>query len=912
MKHLCFNKWVVFVVYFVFFVTESFAKSNDHDVGFYYEKLPSETFMQHFDWVVVDPDVLHPSIKRPFQKKLFAYVSIGEIEPWRDSNKGYDRQWVLKSNKAWDSLVIDYTNPKYQNFLIKKMKNIQAQGYENFFLDTADAPFGVILPAEEKKYQQGLSALLKMIRTTFPKAKIIANRGFEAKEALCENVNAVAAESLYQGIDSANFNYKEVSASDREWISNQLKYFQECGLEAIVIDYVSPKNKKLQRSTADKIVKDGFTPYITDYKLNTEGVGRHKRLSREVLILYDASELKEHDPIYSAAYLQLSLPLEYLGFIPHLHDISKGLPDLSTQSFAGIIIWEGGHDESALFNWVKEAINQNIKLLFLNSFGFDLTPERLSFLGLASSNTQAQALDPIKIVHSDPMVGFEIQPFLENRDPLLSLQSGKALIEVTNTYGEVFVPAALTPWGGFALDQSFLVYAGDESYWAMDPVKLFAQALQLPSIPVPSATTENGSRLWFTHIDGDGMIERTRFRPDEYAVETLYKDILMRYRVPHSISVIVGEVSKNGVAPEISQRMETAVKKIFSLKHVEPASHSYSHPFKWKKITEAENDPSEYHLKIKGYEFSLDQELQGSLDYINTYLTPSDKNASMLFWTGDCNPPENVLALADETEILTINGGDTTIQKSAPWLSYIAPMSVKKGLYRRINAPMENENVYTGNWISPKWGFRKVIETFELTNSPRRYKPINIYYHFYSASLTPSIEALKSVYDYVLKQKALPLYASEYVYIAKDFYRTSISQVEDGWLIRNRGDLKTVRITKDAGYPDLERSTGIIGFQDDVDGRYIHLDGSGEYQLYLSDVSPKFPFLIESNGRVVKAQKQSVTLKSYVPLRMRWFVPSSCELQASSALVLNKEAKNSTVTYTTTLAAEVTVAYHCH
>ena len=28
-----------------------------------------------------------------------------------------------------------------------------------------------------------------------------------------------------------------------------------------------------------------------------------------------------------------------------------------------------------------------------------------------------------------------------------------------------------------------------------------------------------------THVDGDGMIEKTRFKPDEYAVETLYNEV---------------------------------------------------------------------------------------------------------------------------------------------------------------------------------------------------------------------------------------------------------------------------------------------------------------------------------------------------------------------------------------------------
>lgn len=906
MKRLCYSSVMKIFLFLISLHLSLWAKKS-HDVAFYYAKAPSETFMQHFDWIVVDPDVIHPAIMRRYQSKLFAYVSIGEIEEWRSSNTNYDRTWIIGNNKAWNSLIADYTNQEYHHFLLSKMEKMYRQGYRNFFLDTLDAPFGIVTAMEHNRYKDGLKGILMAIRNRFPEAKIIANRGFEAEGVLCQTVDAVAAESLYQGINTDNFTYKNVSQEDREWIAHHLKRYQQCGLEAIAIDYVEEKKVKLRHATAEKIEQDGFTPYVSDYKLQHEGVGKHRRISRDVLILFDGKNLKENDPRFSSAYLQLSLPIEYLGYIPHLHDVSKGLPDLNEQSFAGIIVWEGIDDEDRLYRWAQEAIERDIKLLFLNRFGFELTSERLAFLSLEAVETDSAILDGVKAIRRDPMVGFEVSPFLDNSAPLVRLKKGTSLIEALNAHGDRFTPAAVMPWGGFALNQSFLVYVDEVSHWALDPILMLQKTLGLSSFPSPSATSENGSRLWITHIDGDGMIEKTRFRRDEYAVETLYTDILKRYPVPHSVSVIVGEVSKDGVAPQISERMEEGVRKIFKLPFVEPASHSYSHPFKWKKAVSSENDGT-YTLDIKGYEFSLDKELRESIQYVNTHLT-AERNASTLFWTGDCNPPEEVLAQAEEAGILTLNGGDTTIQKNTPWLSYIAPMSIQHGMYRQIMAPMQNENVYTGNWTFPKWGYRRVIETMEMTDTPRRYKPINIYYHFYSASLKPSIDALKEVYEYAMKQKTLPLYASDYIRIADDFYRTDISYLDDGWLIRNHQHLRTLRIAKEQGYPDLERSKGVIGFNDHTDGRYIHLDGRGEYELYLSANHPKRAYMIESNGRIIGTSTSGVRIKSYVPLSMKWYVPNHCRLDVLPSLVSKKTG--SIEQFNTDSAMEVNVAYKC-
>ena len=83
---------------------------------------------------------------------------------------------------------------------------------------------------------------------------------------------------------------------------------------------------------------------------------------------------------------------------------------------------------------------------------------------------------------------------------------------------------------------------------------------------------------------------------------------------------------------------------------------------------------------------------------------------------------------------MNMNGGFTTISKAEPSLTLVAPLGIMKGDYYQIYAPMQNENVYTNLWNGPFYGFERVIETFEMTDKPLRFKPVNIYYHAYIAS----------------------------------------------------------------------------------------------------------------------------------------------------------------------------------
>ena len=92
-----------------------------------------------------------------------------------------------------------------------------------------------------------------------------------------------------------------------------------------------------------------------------------------------------------------------------------------------------------------------------------------------------------------------------------------------------------------------------------------------------------------------------------------------------------------------------------------------------------------------------------------------------------------------------------------------ATLGIRLGEHFQAYAPIMNENVFTNLWTGPFYGFERVIETFRFTGSPRRIKPIDIYYHTYSATKRASLNALHKVYSWALAQPIRPVFPSEFV-----------------------------------------------------------------------------------------------------------------------------------------------------
>ncbi|MDD3295627.1 MAG: hypothetical protein PHG20_13195, partial [Geobacteraceae bacterium] len=384
-------------------------------------------------------------------------------------------------------------------------------------------------------------------------------------------------------------------------------------------------------------------------------------------------------------------------------------------------------------------------------------------------------------------------------------------------------------------------------------------------------------------IDGDGFESMAEWRGGGLAADELRSKILQRYRIPVTVSVITGVTAPNGLYPDRFPRLERAAREIFALPWVDPASHTFSHPFKWQALSEGSESELEglHNLYIPGYAFNLDAEIPGSLEYINKRLAPKGKKAELILWTGDCLPGADALRLTyRDGAHFAINGGDTTINESNRSLTRVAPLGLwREGLFQ-VFAPNQNENVYTNLWTGNFYGYRRVLETFRLTDLPRRLKPVDIYYHFYSATKEASLNALREVYDWAVSQNMLGVRISEYIGRVLDFNRTVVARDGAGWLVRNSGFLKEFRIPVSAGFPDVAGDYRVVGYNEHGESRFIHLAPGGEALIRLQPEPYAAPYLaranafIESIGRPGKGMK--IVLNGYTPFSATLANASGC------------------------------------
>lgn len=886
MKRLCCNSLLRLPLLLFLFASILYAAgAKEKSALFYYGEAISWPLAGVHDYIVVQPshiDTYTHGFAR-YRDKVYAYVSVGEIDEGDPHYATVAKRWGKRRNKTWHSTIVDVSDPAYGDYLLDHIvAPLVERGFANFFFDTLDAYRAIAKNERERdNMRRGLVRFLKRFHTRYPKAHLILNRGFELLEDVHTFVDAVVVESLYKGLRPKTLTYCDICRSDRMWLMAKLDKVKRYGIVPIAVEYLplDRTDNRTIRRTIEKIRRDGIVPYIGDRHLTRYGYSNRHAVKREILLLYDDTEFDgtdNDDKVYSTAFRQLSVPLEYMGYIPVLEPISTWrFRPTDKDRFAGAVVWLTGtypakHPEQ-VSRHIASILDAGITLLVIDT----LFPDAYGAL-FARMGIRTQTSHPLvapKMTWNDRYMGYETPPYIAADTPLYHPKEALPLcrIDAKNAHS---VPAAITPWGGYLFEGTSMVTLDNQDLWIADPFAVLKKALRLREIPVPDVTTENGRRILFSHIDGDGIMNRAEWDPKRFSGEVIYSDILRKYPLPISVSIVEAETAPYGLYPKLSPQLEAIARNIYALPNVEAATHTFSHPFVWGKITpEGDLDPR-YRLDVKGYRFSITRELSGSLRYINTTLIPAGKpKTRMVFWSGDCLPQEPVLRYVYTHRMLQINGGDTMITYAEPWLSLVAPIGIARGNYRQIFTGAQNENVYTDDWHGPYWGFKRVVQTFELTDTPRRLKPIDIYYHYYSGSKLASLNALRYVYDWAMRQETTPLFTSQYIPKAMDFYTVSIAEEDNDWYIAGAYDLHTVRLPASQHVNCLE-SDGVLGTKRRADVRYVHLAPQrGSHRLRIADSRDRGCMLVDTDALVSEYSREDETtryrLQSYLPLQLR-------------------------------------------
>jgi len=818
MKHLCL---------FSLLLIKIFAFS----IGFNYnDKIPRE-FFYTYDYVVINDGVKIP--KSPSKK--IVYLSIEEQE------KKLNKSWIIGYNKKWKSYIYDIGNINYQKYLLNKLKKYSKK-YDGFFFDTLDS--FELTKTNKKKYIKNLEHFLAKVRRLYPHKFIIFNRGFEIINKV--KPNAIVAENLFY--DDKN---KPTSKEDQQWLIQKLNYAKSLNIIPIVIDYVTPFDQNKAIKIAKKIKKLGFIPFVSDLYLTSEGVSTVYNIKRKILVITDNTSKTD-----SLANMLVAMPLEFYGYIPDIRYIDN-LPNDLTKYHYIIPVLESGLNNKQKIKFKKlilKALKNHIKILFLGGFGID----DLSLLNITANDSNEEW----KLQYSK-FKPFESNIILKNITQYYHTD-GKKVIVFRGDKGHINVAAAKTNWGGYFI-QPF-IYLKDTALWKVNPFDFIPYMLDFKNYPFPDFTTENGMRIWFFHIDGDGFVNRNDFT-EKMAGEMMYEEFFTKYNLPFSESIIEGEVAPYGVYPKDSKEAIKIVKKIFKLKNVEPATHTFSHPFDWRMKPVPR-------LPIKGYKFSYKRELTGSVNFLSKLI---HKKVNMVFWSGNCNPWDYELGYAYKHHIYTINALDTYITYDNKFLFNIAPLGIYRGKYFQVSGQMANENIFTNLWEN-KLGYIKAIQTIQLTDNPRRLKPIDIYLHNYTGAFKKSIYAAKQVLNYSLKQEIIPMFTSDFIHIALDYeYSYLLKDLDGNYIYKNSGNLRTLKI-KGKKEINIKKSIGVIGYRYLKGYTYIALDNSKYHKIVFGKNNS--PYLIYCNKRLISHKNNTFVFDTrWGKMKCKFYLPKHYKLK---------------------------------
>lgn len=167
-------------------------------------------------------------------------------------------------------------HPGWPEFFIANITTpIWSHGFKGFFLDTLDSYQRVSKnDAQRKEQEAGLVHIIQTLKSKYPDAIIISNRGFEIMSSIHGALNMVAFESLFSGWNQAKKEYVAVNQNDRDWLMARTHEIQnQYSLPVLAIDYYPSDNRSWGQNVAQQIAGQGVIPYVTDPLLQTVGIG---------------------------------------------------------------------------------------------------------------------------------------------------------------------------------------------------------------------------------------------------------------------------------------------------------------------------------------------------------------------------------------------------------------------------------------------------------------------------------------------------------------------------------------------------------------------------------------------------------------------------------------------------------------
>ncbi len=218
-----------------------------------------------FDLAIVQPDTLSTDELKQLHAKgtlVVSYLSIGEAEPGRQwySDGRVNPKWLLGKNQNWGSYFVDASQKGWQELMVSLTGEFIQKGFDGVFLDTVDTV------DQYPKTKQGMIDLIGGLRTAYPDALLVQNRGFSVIDEVAPKIDALMFEDLITSYDFAN---QEYIYADNSYTAEQMSTLsKQTGLPILALDYAPPDNPAMAYLSHEAAKKYGFIPAVSVINLD--------------------------------------------------------------------------------------------------------------------------------------------------------------------------------------------------------------------------------------------------------------------------------------------------------------------------------------------------------------------------------------------------------------------------------------------------------------------------------------------------------------------------------------------------------------------------------------------------------------------------------------------------------------------
>ncbi|HYY51302.1 MAG TPA: hypothetical protein VE755_00450, partial [Myxococcales bacterium] len=229
-------------------------------------------------------------------------------------------------------------------------------------------------------------------------------------------------------------------------------------------------------------------------------------------------------------------------------------------------------------------------------------------------------------------------------------------------------------------------------------------------------------------------------------------------------------------------------------------------------------------------------------------------------------------------------------------LAQLSPSGYPEGDAFRVYLPGWNESGASSWWAAADFDPSRLIALLERSETPRRLKPLGIYFRFSIATRPAALRSFENVLRWARERGALPLWSHEYAERVREFQSASLAQRLDGtWQFRGLDRLRTVRIPKPLGWPDLTASRAVASITDVRESRYVSFAPGADPTLALTAEPPANTYLSWANAPLerwsVDGSTVSMRLRGHEPIRFAIAgAPAGCTLVARGGTIRPAEA----------------------